>query len=408
MKTLLCAAVLLACALAASAEDPDPRALLAQNSHAFSFDDASLSGPGWDVLKAATVNSQFVLLGEGHDDKLTPIFAGALYATLNRTYGFDRVVVEQDPVAMELACAPERKGNVKAVAELSRRYPTFFEFSSDQDLAFIARACSLGRSPAPVWGVEQTLGSERYLEELLTLAPNADVKRQVAELLAEVRAIEKTRRDYAHFLHDDPATQGRLEALQRAFQAPPGGRADFLLFGLVKSAEIFGYDRRAGAGEWVGLFNNTVREAQFKRNFMIQYRDAQKEGRAPKMMFKFGSWHMYHGRSPGGAFTIGNLAHELAISGGMDAYGVLLLPGSTKWSELDLWLKPLVPAGRPAGPTLVDLRALRPYQRLYRQKVAEKDQWQLRDLINAFDAIVVLPEGPEAEWTLTGFPKLGS
>ena len=267
---------------------------------------------------------------------------------------------------------------------------------------------SLGRGPAPVWGVEQTLGSERYLEELLTLAPNADGKRQVAELLAEVRSLEKTRRDYAHFLHDDPATQGRLEALQRAFQAPAGSRADFLLFGLVKSAEIFGYDRRAGAGEWVGLFNNTVREAQFKRNFMIQYRDAQKEGRAPKMMFKFGSWHMYHGRSPGGAFTIGNLAHELAISGGMDAYGVLLLPGSTKWSELDEWLKPLVPAGRPAGPTLVDLRALRPYQRLYRQQVAEKDQWQLRDLINAFDAIVVLPEGPEAEWTLTGFPKLGS
>ena len=89
-----------------------------------------------------------------------------------------------------------------------------------------------------------------------------------------MRAIEKTRRDYAKFLHDDPATQGRLEALQRAFGAPPGNRADFLLFGLVKSAEIFGYDRRAGAGEWVGLFNNTVREAQFKRNFMIQYREA--------------------------------------------------------------------------------------------------------------------------------------
>lgn len=408
MKTLLRATVLLACAGPASAEDPDPGALLARNSHSFSFDEVSLSGPGWELLKSVTHSSQFVLLGEGHDDKLTPIFAGALYVALKSAHGFDRLVVEQDPVAMEMACAPERRGNVKAVAELSRRYPTFFEFSSDQDLSFIARACSLGRGPSPVWGVEQALGSERYLEELESLAPNAEVRRQVAEILADVRSLEKTRRDYAKFLHDDPATQGRLEGLQRSFGAPPGSRAEFLLFGLVKSAEIFGYDRRAGAGEWVGLFNNTVREAQFKRNFMIRYRDALNEGSAPRMLFKFGSWHMYHGRSPGGAFTIGNFAHELAISGGMDAYGVLLLPGSTKWSELDEWLKPLLPSTRPQGATLVDLRALRPYQRLYRQQVVEKDQWQLRDVINAFDAIVILPEGPEAAWTLTGFPKLGS
>ena len=117
-----------------------------------------------------------MLLGEGHDDKLTPIFAGALYATLNRTHGFDRVVVEQDPVAMELACAPERKGNVKAVAELSRRYPTFFEFSSDQDLVLHRPGLLARTRPGAGLGVEQALGSERYLEELETLAPNAAVK----------------------------------------------------------------------------------------------------------------------------------------------------------------------------------------------------------------------------------------
>jgi hypothetical protein len=91
----------------------------------------------------------------------------------------------------------------------------------------------------------------------------------------------------------------------------------------------------------------------------------------------------------------------------MDAYGLLVVAGSTKWSEIEDWMRPLLPATRPEAPTLVDLRALRQYQRLFRLQVAEKDQWQIRDLINAFDAIVILPEGPEAEWTLTGFPKLG-
>ena len=407
MKAIACATVLLASVSLASAEDPDFVALLARNSHPFSFDDSSLSGPGWEVLKSATANSQFVLLGEGHDDKLTPIFAGALYVALNRVHGFDRLVVEQDPVAMELACAPERKGNVKAVAELSAVIPPS---SSSRP----TRTCPSSPGPAPSDGARRRLGS-RAGSRLRALSGGARRPRSErggqapgGRAPGEARSIEKTRRDYPKFLHDDPRAQGRLEALQRAFGPPPGSRADFLLFGLVKSAEIFGYDRRAGAGEWVGLFNNTVREAQFKRNFMIRYRDAVKEGPAPRMLFKFGSWHMYHGRSPGGAFTIGNLAHELAISAGLDAYGVLLLPGSTNWGELDEWLKPLLPSARPEQPTLVDLRALRPYQRLYRQQVAEKDQWQLRDVINAFDAIVVLPDGPEAEWTLTGFPKLGS
>lgn len=392
---------------AAKAEDPDPAVLRAKNSHVFAFDPAAVLGPGWEVLRTATAFSQFVLVGEGHDDRLTPIFVQALYGSLHRDHGFDRVALEQDPVAMELACGAERKGNVRAVAELSRRYPTLFEFSSDQDLAFIAMACALGKSPNPVWGLEQSLGPERYLEELETLAPNPAVKGTVSALLAHVRTLEKDRKGYAKFLHDDPQAQERLEALQRAFAAGPGSRADFLLFGLVKSAEIFGYNRRAGEGEWVGLFNNTEREAQFKRNFSRLYRQASGDG-PPKVLFKFGSWHMYRGRSPGGAFTIGSFAHELAIYGGGDAYGLLVLPGSTKWDEIDAWMRPLLPAQRPDQPTLVDLRALRAYQRLFRLQVAEKDQWQQRDLINAFDALVILPAGPEAEWTLTGFPKLGS
>jgi hypothetical protein len=408
MHRMLAALAALAAAItAAKAEDPDPALLLARNSYPFAFDPGSLSGPGWEVLRSATAHSQFVLAGEGHDDRLTPIFVQALYGALHRAHGFDRVALEQDPVAMELACAPERKGKVKAVAELSRRYPTLFEFSSDQDLAFIAMACALGKGPDPVWGLEQSLGPERYLEELETLAPNPAVQATVSDLLAHVRTLERERKGYARFLHDDPKAQEKLEALQRAFAARPGSRADFLLTGLVKSAEIFGYDRRANEGEWVGLFNNTEREAQFKRNFNRRYREASLDA-PPKVLFKFGSWHMYRGRSPGGAFTIGSFAHELAIYGGGDAYGLLVLPGSTKWNERDTWMRPLLPADRPDQPTLVDLRALRPYQRLFRLQVAEGDQWQLRDLINAFDALVILPAGPEAEWTLTGFPKLGS
>jgi hypothetical protein len=404
---LFLTAVAVSGALAARAADPDPAELLVRNSRAFAFDDASVSGPGWELLARATSSSQFVLLGEFHEDAQTPRFARALYRSLNRAHGFSRLALEQDPLAMQLACAPGRRGDVEAVAGLARRYPTLFEFTSDPDLAFIADACALGQGPEPVWGIEQALGATLYLEELEKLAPGPQARALATELLADARRVEATRAGYTKFLHDDPAVQGRLEALQRAFAASPGSRAGSLLSALVRSAEIFGYDRRAGAGEWVGLFNNTEREAEFKRNFVARYREASAGGAPPRVMFKFGAWHMYRGLSPSGAFPIANLAHELAIVEGRDAYGLLVLPGNAPWSEIDAWMKPLLPAARPTQPSLVDLRALRPYQRLFRVQVPERDQVQIRALINGFDAIVILPEGPEAERKLTGFPKLG-
>jgi hypothetical protein len=404
--SLLLTALVLCGSSAARAADPDPADLLLRNTRPFAFDDTSVSGPGWDLLASATSNSQFVLLGEFHEDALTPRFARALYRSLNRAHGFSRLALEQDPLAMQQACAPGRRGDIEAVAAFAKRYPTLFEFASDPDLAFIADACALGAGPEPVWGLEQALGATLYLEDLEKLAP-PQAKALATGLLADARRVEATRAGYTKFLHDDPAVQGRLEALQRAFAAKPGSRADLLLSALVRSAEIFGYDRRAGAGEWVGLFNNTEREAEFKRNFVARYREASAGGVAPRVLFKFGAWHMYRGLSPSGAFPIANMAHELAIVEGRDAYGLLVLPGSAAWSEIDAWMKPLLPAARPTQPSLVDLRALRPYQRLFRVQVPEKDQVQIRALINGFDAIVILPEGPEAERTLTGFPKLG-
>ncbi len=208
------AAIGVASALPATATDPLPKDLLAKNTHSISFSSGTLSGPGFDVLKRATADAQFVFLGEGHDDQLTPIFAEALLRSLKEAHGFDRVALEQDPVAIELACAPERRGKVAEVAKLAKRYPTLFEFVSDQDLAFIATACALGRGPRPVWGLEQSLGAERYLEELESLASSASVKALVALELAEARRVEKVRNDYVNYLHDDPGTSARLDALE--------------------------------------------------------------------------------------------------------------------------------------------------------------------------------------------------
>jgi hypothetical protein len=122
-------------------------------------------------------------------------------------------------------------------------------------------------------------------------------------------------------------------------------------------------------------------------------------------MFKFGANHLYHGKNPTQAFPIGNLAHELAIYNGQEAYGlfvIMLGPNYRTYADYPAWMRPLLPAEEPKVPTLVDLRPLRPYQRPLREQVEPADQWQLRALLQGYDAIVILPNSKPGTRMLGG------
>lgn len=403
MRSLLFLSALLACGAAVAADPPpvDTAALVASNTHSFTLGaNGELAGPGADFLRQATADAQFVLFGESHHDFTSPQFASALYRMLHADHGFDTVVVEQDPLAIEAISRKPLKGDVKQIAALSQKYPTHIGFSSDQDLDFLATATGLGQ----VWGIEQAQGASRYLDELQTLAPNGELKGRVTALLEDAR--KETRSNPGAFLHDDTTTLGKLDALRKDFHARSGSRADVLLEGLATSALIYSYNHRAMDGEYVGLYNNTEREALFKRGFVRHYREAAK-GKTPlKALFKFGNWHMYRGKSPGQAYTIGSFAHEFAIWNGMHAYGISVMPfgGYDDWKAVPAWMKPLLPAELPDAPVLIDLRPLKPYGRPFRAGVADAEQWEQRDFLQGFDAIVILPHSKKATWDLTGFP----
>jgi hypothetical protein len=403
MRHYLLAAALCSAASPLAAQTPvDAAALVTRHGYPFTLDDQDrLAGPGADHLRRETGNSQYVLFGEDHHDHDTPRLATGVYRMLRAAHGYDVVVVEQDPLAIEAINQPPLRGDLKQIAALARRYPAHVGFASDQDLAFLADASRQG----PVWGVEQAQGATRYLEELETLAGSEPLKARVAALLGEARSREQ-RATQGAFIHDDPTTLPRLEQLQAAFGAAPGSRAAELLAALVETARIYSYNRRGMAGEYVGLYNNTEREALFKRHYIRRYKATAQGAEPLKAMFKFGAWHMYRGKSPGQAYTIGSFAHEHAIWNGLEAYGiyVIALGGHGSWADIPAWLRPLLPADPPKGPLLIDLRPLKPYGRPLRESVAEADQWQLRDLLQGFDAIVILPDSRKATWELSGFP----
>ena len=303
-----------------------------------------------------------------------------------------------------MRCNPASGAMRSGLPAHARRYPSLYEFDTDEDLAFLAQVGSLVPGSDAIWGVEQTTGAVRYLEELVALAPDTAARDRATALLAAARAADPGPRYSVNWLAAATTTDD-LAGLAAVYPAPAGSRAARLLEGLTKSAEIFGYYRRAEAGEYVGLYNNTVREEVLKQNFLERYRAAATRQAMPKAMFKFGANHLYHGKNPTQAFPIGNLAHEMAIANGATGFGLYVIAlgdGYRSYADYPAWLHPLLPAEPPRAPTIVDLRALRPYQRLFREGVAPDQVWEQRALLHGYDAIVILPGSRAGERVLGG------
>jgi hypothetical protein len=77
-----------------------------------------------------------------------------------------------------------------------------------------------------------------------------------------------------------------------------------------------------------------------------------------------------------------------------------------KESDIPSWMRTLMPEVLPKDAVIIDLRALRPYQRYFRLKLPPQDQWDFRRLVNGYDAIVFLPHARPADFKLTGFPEM--
>ncbi len=397
---------LLAAALLAAALAPPAVADRAAPTYPFTWSAHDLAGPGADHLRAAARRAQFVLIGEQHHDRDTPLFTRALYAVLRREDGFSHLVVEQDPLGIEMALAPGRRGSAAAIGEGLKNWPTLLGFGSDQDLALLADAGAAEPGPTAIWGLEQAQSPVRYLEELAPLAPAGMVRGEVDGLLARARDQERGRSDFGRFLAYDRRTLPELRRLETTWMPKPGSRAELLLSGLLKSAEIYSYYIRAHAEhDPSGMyFNGTVREAWLKSQFTFDYKAA---GGSPRAVFKFGDNHVRRGVGSTGAWTLGTFAADLATFDGMEACGILVVAiGSNipDWTHLPPELIPLLPSERPATAVLVDLSAVRPEAEAYIGRAIPEAREETRGILFGFDAIVVLPDSAPATWHLTGFP----
>jgi len=377
-------------------------------TYPFRWSEHDLTGPGADRLRAVVRSAQFVLVGEGHNDRDTPLFTRALYEVLNREDGFSHLVVEQDPLGVEMVLASAQRGSAAAIGERLRTSPSLLGFASDQDLALLADAGAIVSGPDAIWGLEQAQAPVPYLEALAALAPAGPIRSDVDRLLNRARNEERNRKDFGNFLAADRQTLPDLRRLAAQWSPPEQSRARTLLDGLLDSAQLYDYHVKAHAAHNPAFTysSGTIREAWLKSQFIRDYRAT---GATPRVLFKLGANHIGRGVGTTGAWTLGTFAADLATYNGMDAYGILVIAiggdNIHDWRDLPAEIVPLLPPDRPTEPILVDLTALRPSAQRYIDASPAEARGATAHLLYGYDAIVVLPQSAPATWTLTGFTQ---
>jgi hypothetical protein len=140
-----------------------------------------------------------------------------------------------------------------------------------------------------------------------------------------------------------------------------------------------------------GYASNREREENMKDLFMRGYRRAVAVGEPmPRVLLKFGHWHLYRGRSPGSVLSLGNFVSQLAKSNGKQSFHLAVIinnpAGGFRAVKPDSWLKPLADAAPVGQWTVMDLRPVRDCWFAGKFKLRP----ELKELILGFDAALMM------------------
>lgn len=366
--------------------------LLRQNLHPIRLEGGRLTGPGADLLFSAVADSQFVGLGEVHNNRDVPAIATALFRHLHDRHGFNYFADEQDPVTMRSVSARGLRGDADAIGQAARAEPYSFTFITDQEIEMLAE---IGRIASgrhrPIWGCEQAFGVGHILRRLEAAAPSAEARSFIQAFRQRAVAAE-ARRDRAISTHFLGRTELRedIERL-RAFFPRPDAETAFQLRALAMSSEIYGYYRAGDRNELPGYWSNSaVREEYMKEVCRDEYRAAlAADGTPPRMMFKFGHWHVYGASSPANIPTLGAFFSQAARMNGTGYSSIALTTtyydGAAVWEGTDGGMRPFAPVMARDGWNVLDLRPFRQYPN-FRMLAAAlgTDNWRARAELTRF------------------------
>jgi hypothetical protein len=293
-----------------------------QNFHPIELANGALAGAGWDLILRESMQSEFVLIGEEHGTAEIPWLTATLFKALVPS-GYNRLAIElSDPVAQDLDNAA--RSGISGLETFARQWgpgPAFYNWRPEAELLAEARGAVRGRERV-IWGLDYEVACDRRL--LARLAPKVPpaaraafgaLESQSAAGWAEWRKTGNPAVIPTFAL--DPAL---AKALREAWPRPDPDSA-VILDTLEATLEINRVQQTSG---WA---SNRAR-AEFNRKSLIRLLAAENGKRPPKVIFKFGSNHMFRGTTWTGMFDIGSLAPEVAALRGGKSFHLLVGGGA--------------------------------------------------------------------------------
>jgi hypothetical protein len=362
--------------------------LLAAHRYTIALEDGQLTGAGASWLLGALDGTQFVVIGESHNEAEIPAFTAALYDALRASSGYRYLAMENGPTAMEGIGRAAAGGGRDSADAWARRYVNALQFWSDQEVDVIARVVG-AEGGGGVWGLDQEWGALHIVDRLRRIAPNEDARAVAEGVYARVESIEMERTEgtRARYISSADAVADGA-ALRDAFRPAPGVEADVLIGRMELSARIYGLRRGR-----VGYFeSNELRERSMKHEFIRRYGAAQNAGDTlPRVLVKFGHVHSIDGRNQSHVLALGAFLSQFALTNGQRSFHIAVYglnePGR-HWTLSDYAdYLPIARAGRLDQWTLIDLQPIRPWVSANR---IEDLNDGLRDVLLGFDAVLVI------------------
>ena len=382
-------------------------AKLLQNRYALSIRDGQLSGAGAQVLRSAIAQSRFVLLGEDHGLAQTPEFWAAVCSAAGPD-GFHTMAVEEGPlVAAELESWARRPDGLAQLVAFKNTFPESINvFNAREEFDMLQQCARTGQSEFHLWGLnhEGLNAGGLILSRVLASRIGKDARPAIQQLLqkndeAYRNAVQSgSIFDLFMIAADDKELSGGAGLLLK--DGSPEARS--LFASLVESHEM----NRTSPAEYE---NARRREHLMKTLFAANYaRAARTSAAPPKVLLKFGGYHVYRGLNPVHGSGIGNYVAEFAEGQGAQSLHIRLLPVKGSFpiyprvgqpAQLRPFnyadqpgsrdLQPIFSNLLPSDWTLFDLRPLR-------QDLASPGgaiNPDLATLVFGFDILVMVPEG---------------
>jgi hypothetical protein len=380
-------------------------AALLEHRYALSVRGGQLSGPGAQVLQSAIAQSRFVLMGEDHGIAQTPAFAAAVCRAAGPE-GFHTLAVEEGPlVAAELERLAARPDGLAQLAAFAKAFPTsMFASGTREEFEMLQHCAQAGHGAFHLWGLnhEGLNAGGLILSRVLASPLGHDARPAMQQLLRKNDdAYRKAVQSGSIFdLFMIAADDKELAAGAALLQKDRSAEARSLFASLVESHEM----NRTSP---VDYENARRRERLMKTLFAANYaRAARTAPAAPKVLLKFGGYHVYRGLSPVHSSGIGNYVAEFAAAQGAESLHIRLLPlkgsaiiyprvgqpgQSRRFSYENQpdahYLQPIFGNLLPSDWTLFDLRPLR---RSFNAPGAISPD--LATLVFGYDMLLIVPE----------------